>query len=131
MAGQSSAPSGPDFAVGVPSTDIADGAMLQGHVGDDVVLLVRSDFTCFAVGATCTHYGAPLVDGLVVKGTIRCPWHHACFSLKTGANLRPPALFDLPRWRVEEKDGQVFVREKLEPAKPSRPTKGRAEPKSV
>ena len=105
--------------------------MLLGHVGADAVLLARTSGQCSAIGATCTHYGAPLADGLVVNGTIRCPWHHACFSLKTGANLRPPALFDLPAWRVEERDGRVVVREKLEPAKPARATKGRKAPASV
>jgi 3-phenylpropionate/trans-cinnamate dioxygenase ferredoxin reductase subunit len=64
------------------------------------------------VGATCTHYGGPLIEGLAVDGTVRCPWHHACFSLRTGASLRPPALFDLPSYRVEERDGTVYVREK-------------------
>jgi len=123
--------SGPDFALGVASSDVANNGTLLGHAGGDAVLLARVEGKCFAIGATCTHYGAPLADGLVVNGTIRCPWHHACFSLKTGANLRPPALFDLPRWRVEELDGRVFVREKLEAFKPARPTKGRVEPKSV
>ena len=81
--------------------------------------------TCLAIGATCTHYGGPLAEGLVVGDTVRCPWHHACFSLRTGAALRPPALNDLPCWRVEQRDGMAFVREELQrPAPPSRPAAG-------
>src|SRR6185312_14159435 len=90
MAGASSSPSGPDLTQGVPLTDLADGAMLKGHVGEDAVLLVRRGADVFAIEAHCTHYGGPLDEGLLVGDTVRCPWHHACFSLRTGQMLRPP-----------------------------------------
>jgi len=92
--------------------------MLTGHVGAEAVLLARVGSEFFAVGATCTHYSGPLVEGLLVGDTVRCPWHHACFSLRTGGPVRPPALNDLPRWRVERQDGRIFVREKLPAMQP-------------
>ena len=104
---------GPDFGTGVALGEISDGSMLSGHVDGEAVLLVRHGETLFAVGATCTHYGGPLARGLLAGETIRCPWHHACFSLSTGEPLRAPALDPLPRWRVEVNDGVAFVREKL------------------
>lgn len=104
---------GPDFRQGVLLNRLADGQMLLGHVAGEPALLVRRADGLFAVGATCTHYGGPLVDGLLVEDTVRCPWHHACFSLRTGAALRPPALNGLPRWRVEQRDGLAFVCEPL------------------
>jgi nitrite reductase/ring-hydroxylating ferredoxin subunit len=89
-----------------------DGGKLVGHVGDEQILLVRRGTEVFAIGALCTHYHGPLVDGLVVDDSVRCPWHHACFDLRTGEALRAPALSPVACWFVEQSDGKVFVREK-------------------
>ena len=82
----------PDFTAGFRFQDLRDGVPIAGRVGDDDVILVRRGDEVFAVGASCTHYHGPLADGLVVGDTVRCPWHHACFSLRTGEALRAPAL---------------------------------------
>jgi 3-phenylpropionate/trans-cinnamate dioxygenase ferredoxin reductase subunit len=118
MGGEEPELKGPDLAQGVALADLADGVPLLGHVGDQPVVLVRRGSDIWAVAATCTHYGGPLAEGIVVDDTIRCPWHHACFSLRTGAVLRAPALDGLARWRTEQRDGTVFVREPL-PADPT------------
>src|SRR6516165_2898361 len=107
---EQNAPQGPDLASGVPLSELAGGKLL-GHVGEQQVLLVRSGPELFAIDAFCSHYHGPLADGLVADGGIRCPWHHACFDLRSGEATRPPALSALTCWRVEERDGQVFVRE--------------------
>jgi 3-phenylpropionate/trans-cinnamate dioxygenase ferredoxin reductase subunit len=99
----------PDLAQGIALDDIADGAMIEGQVGDATVLLVRRADELFAVGAQCPHYGARLADGLLVGDTIRCPWHHATFCLRTGELLRAPALDGLTCWRVERRDGRAVV----------------------
>src|SRR5262249_35093781 len=100
MATAQSPSPGPDFVQGVPAEQLADGCMLAGRVGEEPALLFRSGDEFFAVGATCTHYGGPLAKGIVAGDTVRCPWHHACFSLKTGEALQAPAFSPLPRWRI-------------------------------
>jgi NADPH-dependent 2,4-dienoyl-CoA reductase/sulfur reductase-like enzyme/nitrite reductase/ring-hydroxylating ferredoxin subunit len=126
MGDQQTQLTGPDLTQGVPSIDVAEGGLLLGHAGGEAVMLARIGGTCSAIGATCTHYSGPLAEGLVVDGTIRCPWHHACFDLRTGSAIRPPALNDLPRWNVEERDGRVFVRSKIESASVPRRTPRRS-----
>jgi NADPH-dependent 2,4-dienoyl-CoA reductase/sulfur reductase-like enzyme/nitrite reductase/ring-hydroxylating ferredoxin subunit len=116
MAQDPGTPTGPDLTKGVAAADLADGGKLVGRVGDDEVLLVRCGAEVFAVGAHCTHYGGALVDGLVVGDTVRCPWHHACFNLRTGEAVRAPALSPLDSWSVEQRDGAIFVRAKRESA---------------
>jgi nitrite reductase/ring-hydroxylating ferredoxin subunit len=110
--------SGPDLAQGVPVDQLADGGMLAGHVGEEPVLLVRRGDDFYAVGATCTHYSGPLAEGLVVGDTVRCPWHHACFSLKTGEAVQAPAFSPLPCWKVDRRGNKIFVQDKKEPEQP-------------
>lgn len=103
----------PDLGRGVAVDRLADGAMLQGRVNGEEVILARRGREFFAVGASCTHYGGRLVEGLLHGDEVRCPLHHACFSLRTGEALRAPAFDAVACWRVEQIGEQVFVREKL------------------
>jgi apoptosis-inducing factor 3 len=109
MAQDQAEPSGPDLTQGIAASELKD--KLVGHVGKDEVLLVRRGADIFAVDAHCTHYHGPLVEGLVVDDTVRCPWHHARFDLRTGEPLAP-AFSPLSCWAVEQRDGKIFVREK-------------------
>jgi apoptosis-inducing factor 3 len=110
----------PDLKRGVPLASLPDGGKLLGVVDGEEVLVVRRGTEWFAVGAYCTHYHGPLADGLVLNDEVRCPWHHACFSLRTGEALRAPALDSVSCWEVEKLGDKIFVREKLRPAFPRR-----------
>jgi NADPH-dependent 2,4-dienoyl-CoA reductase/sulfur reductase-like enzyme/nitrite reductase/ring-hydroxylating ferredoxin subunit len=123
----------PDFKSGFALDQLADGVTVVGRVDDEDVLLLRRGDALFAVGASCTHYHGPLADGLVAGETVRCPWHHACFSLRTGEALRAPALDAIACWRVERVGDRAFVREKLPgPAPGARPPSiSRSVPTSV
>jgi NADPH-dependent 2,4-dienoyl-CoA reductase/sulfur reductase-like enzyme/nitrite reductase/ring-hydroxylating ferredoxin subunit len=123
-------PKGFDFRSGVPLRQIPDGAIVAGHVGDDEIIVVRRGDAFFAVGAHCTHYHGPLADGMLVGDTVRCPWHHACFSLRTGEPLRAPALDPIACWRVERRGETVVVTEKLG-EQPAPKALARATPRSV
>jgi NADPH-dependent 2,4-dienoyl-CoA reductase/sulfur reductase-like enzyme/nitrite reductase/ring-hydroxylating ferredoxin subunit len=117
MADQQAPPAGPDLSLGIVLSEFS-GVTLLGHVGDEEVLLVRSGPEIFAIDAHCSHYHGPLADGLVDGESIRCPWHHACFDLRTGEATRAPALNALPVWNVEHEGERIFVRQKREQPKP-------------
>ena len=90
--------------------EFADGEMKQVSANGTEILLARVRGKFHAVGAHCTHYGAPLVEGVLRSGRIVCPWHHACFDITTGDLQEPPALDALPRYEVKIEDDQVMVR---------------------
>ena len=120
MADATDAAALPDFRSGVPAGDLHDGALIAGRVDGEEVVLARSGDAYFAIGAHCTHYHGPLAEGLIAGRTVRCPWHHACFDLKTGEASGAPALDPIPCWRVERAGNTVFVREKLAELAPRR-----------
>ena len=107
---------GLNLTEGILSSSLSDGECLEGHVGEETVLLARRGDAVFAVSGKCTHYGAPLADGIMVGETLRCPWHHACFNLRTGEALGAPAFAPLDRRKVEHRDGRIFVTGKADAA---------------
>jgi NADPH-dependent 2,4-dienoyl-CoA reductase/sulfur reductase-like enzyme/nitrite reductase/ring-hydroxylating ferredoxin subunit len=120
MSGEQGRPAGPDLAEGISIAELAQDRPLVGHAGDEAVMLVRRGAEIFAVGATCTHYGGPLSQGWIADGSVRCPWHHACFDLRTGEAERAPALNPLPCYDVERQGDRIRVGAKRAPASPAR-----------
>ena len=118
----------PDLVRGIAFRDLPDGGRILGTVGDEDVIVLRRGDAVFACGAYCTHYHGALIDGLATEDTLRCPLHHACFSIRTGEALHAPALDPIQCWSVERIGDTIFVREKLPPK--SR-TKAAAGPRSV
>ena len=108
----------PDFRAGIDIRSVSDGSIVSGRVDSEEAILVRRGDAYFAVGAQCTHYHGALASGLIVGDTVRCPLHHACFNLRTGAALRAPALDPIACWRVERIGEKIFVRERIPEAPP-------------
>src|SRR5205809_2296817 len=104
----------PDFEKGCKIDQVADGEMLLGHAFGEQVLVARRSDELFAIGATCTHYGGPLAKGLMVDCTVRCPWHHARFDLRTGEAIAAPALSDTSCWKIDKRGNRFFVTGKID-----------------
>jgi apoptosis-inducing factor 3 len=119
MGGQQGELKGPNLRDGIALSDLLEGKATLGHADGEAVIVVRRGKEAFAIGATCTHYGGPLAEGLVEGDTVRCPWHHACFSLRTGEAERAPALNPVNCYAVEHRGDKLFVLSKKEPAPPN------------
>jgi len=121
-----------DLAAGVPLDELREGVPLAGRVGEDDALLLRRGNALYAVAASCTHYGGALAEGLVVGDAVHCPLHHARFDLHTGEALQAPAIDPIACWRVEQREGRAFVRERVvAPPRSRRLTGSGPQPDSV
>jgi NADPH-dependent 2,4-dienoyl-CoA reductase/sulfur reductase-like enzyme/nitrite reductase/ring-hydroxylating ferredoxin subunit len=124
-------PKGPDLTKGVPAADVPEGGMLTGQVGDETVLVARVDGELFAIGGSCTHYHGPLGEGLLVGHTVRCPWHHGHFCLRTGEALAGPPIDPVAVWKPEERDGKIFVRSGAEAKNPAPKARAAKAPRRI
>lgn len=131
MSSAASQDAGPDLTQGVTRADFAGGKLLRGHVGDQAVLLAQVGDEVLATGATCTHYGGALDQGAIEGETVRCPLHHACFSLRSGEALGAPAYDPIPCWKVERQGDRYFVRERVAAAARPLPPLGRGQPERI
>ena len=95
------------------NSDFADNSMKEIDMGNDKkVLLIKQNGKFTAIGAKCSHYGAPLVMGALGEGRVRCPWHGACFNIETGDIEDFPGLDSISCFQVDVNDGLVTVRAK-------------------
>ncbi|XP_026501394.1 apoptosis-inducing factor 3 [Vanessa tameamea] len=95
--------------------DLNENEMKVFDIGEEgKVLLVKQKGEFSAVGTKCTHYGAPLVSGALGDGRVRCPWHGACFNLKSGDIEDFPGFDSLPCYQVTvSQKGEIKVRAKI------------------
>lgn len=81
-----------------------------GEGKQDKILITRYQGKLHAVGAYCTHFGAPLVNGILFDDKVLCPWHAAGFSVTSGDVEYAPGLDGLPKYTVFEKNGKPYVK---------------------
>ncbi|HRN28432.1 MAG TPA: non-heme iron oxygenase ferredoxin subunit [Terrimesophilobacter sp.] len=93
-----------------PADDIALGTAVRVVIDDEPIALVRdSAGGIYAIGDTCTHGDISLSEGFVEDDTLECWAHGSKFSLKTGQALTLPAFEPVPVFRIELKDGDVYL----------------------
>uniref|UniRef100_A0A1D1ZKH5 Putative flavoprotein C26F1.14C n=1 Tax=Anthurium amnicola TaxID=1678845 RepID=A0A1D1ZKH5_9ARAE len=98
-----------EYNVGKAS-ELNDGQMKEVTVGNSKVLLTKTGGQIYATSHKCTHYGAPLAKGVFSsEGRVTCPWHGACFNVKTGDIEDSPGLDNLQSFKVTTKGNDIYV----------------------
>ncbi len=103
--------SGPkDFTAVVGVNELAENKPQRFEVKGEPVLMVRRGQRVYAVGAVCSHYGAPLEQGTLRDSVIECPWHYSHFSLEDGSVKAGPSTAPLPLYETQIRDGKIWVK---------------------
>ncbi len=85
--------------------------MHKVKVGDYEVLLANVKGEVYAVENKCSHFHLPLDKGALCEHRLRCPFHHACFDLRTGEQLEAPGMDGIAKFDVAIENGQILVSE--------------------
>ncbi len=98
-----------DHSLGTAADLLQDGQMKRFDLDGQPIVVARVKGEYFALGASCSHYGGPLDEGVLKDHSVMCPWHHACFDVRSGMRLEPPALNDVHHYAVRIENEQVVV----------------------
>ena len=90
-------------------SDLEVGQMKLFRIGDLRVALARTDEGYRAFQDRCTHRGGPLSDGVLICGTVQCPWHGSQFDAATGEVKAGPAAEPIETYRVQMAGGRVLL----------------------
>jgi nitrite reductase/ring-hydroxylating ferredoxin subunit/uncharacterized membrane protein len=87
--------------------DLGVNQMKLLRVGHERIVLGRTEDGYVAFQDHCTHRGGSLADGVMICGTVQCPWHGSQFDVATGKVKSGPAKQPIQAYRVREKDGEL------------------------
>jgi 3-phenylpropionate/trans-cinnamate dioxygenase ferredoxin subunit len=79
------------------------------RIEDPAIAVFNVGGTFFAISDICTHAEASLSEGRVDGETVECPLHGACFDLRTGEALTPPAVEPVQTFPVVVQEDEIYV----------------------
>lgn len=88
---------------------LEDGGVIGVTVGGEDIAIYRLDGEVYATHGLCTHESVKLCDGFVDGELIECPLHSACFEIKTGKAVNPPAEIDLKIYPVKREGDTIYI----------------------
>lgn len=91
-------------------SDLKEGEIKEVEVSEGKIVLVKQNDEFFAISNKCSHLGAPLKNGALGEGRIRCPWHGACFNLKSGDIEDYPCVDAIKAFETRVEGENVMVK---------------------
>ena len=89
--------------------DLKTDQMMLVHVNDKRVVIGKTEEGFVAFDDRCTHHGGSLAGGMLICGTVQCPWHGSQFDVRNGAVKAGPASEPIATYRVREANGKIFL----------------------
>ena len=90
-------------------SQLPPGTTHVAEVGDYSVLFANVGGEVYAVENKCSHFGLPLDKGALCEHRLRCPFHHACFDVRDGAQLEAPGMDGLRTFAVRTEGQDILV----------------------
>ncbi|HEY0947151.1 MAG TPA: DUF2231 domain-containing protein [Opitutaceae bacterium] len=88
---------------------LAIGETLRIDAAGTIVAVARTPEGVFAFQEYCPHRYGPLSEGRIEGCEVTCPWHGSRFDVRDGRVTQGPAKIDLRRFRVEIRDGTLWL----------------------
>lgn len=104
-----------DFVSAIALEDLPANKPTRVQVKGEPIVMVRRGKHVYAVGAVCSHYGAPMEEGKLQGDSLECPWHYSQYSIQDGSVERGPTTSPLPVYETEIRDDHVYVKLQTEP----------------
>jgi uncharacterized membrane protein/nitrite reductase/ring-hydroxylating ferredoxin subunit len=79
------------------------------HAADKRIVIGKTEKGYVAFDDRCTHKGGSLAGGVMICGTVQCPWHGSQFDVETGAVKAGPATKKINTYDIHEANGKVYV----------------------
>ena len=79
------------------------------HIKDKRIVIARTEQGFVAFDDRCTHRGGSLAGGVMICGTVQCPWHGGQFNVQTGVVKAGPAKDKINTFQVKEAEGKVYL----------------------
>ncbi len=98
-----------EFVTVATTEDIPVGDRIVVELGRHWVGIFNVDGQYYAIEDVCPHDDGPLAEGELVGCVIECPRHGAKFDIRTGEVLAPPALVDVPSYRVRVEGNEIQI----------------------
>jgi 3-phenylpropionate/trans-cinnamate dioxygenase ferredoxin subunit len=89
--------------------EVPENEIKQFTLNGKEILVINQNMKFFCLETRCTHAGAPLAEGELENGVLKCPWHGSKFNIETGEVVRGPAKKQLPIYHCLVKDQSLFV----------------------